>query len=1038
MQDGADGFQSFTDADGGRFRVAADVRAPLEALLASLRQAGTSAGAPCQSPPISGLRPLKLSARREVYAADLPGLPPLLLKRYPARRGLGGLLRDRVGVRAATELAMAREFERSGLPVPRGLACFAPSTKESHAPSWFVGVRLIGAVPLGTWLEQRFRPRDGAATKFAVVHRAMVQLARMHEAGLWHRDCHGGNLLLRDAEGPAATLWFIDLHGAAALGAVPDVARERETADLLHSLRYACSTDELEALADAPGRNLPSGERVRLALASRRNAHARSRGARAFVSSSRFAQANLASGGAVSHSRSLSLDDLAALIAAHESAIAADDDRVLRRGRRSTLTLLTHHSGAIVAKEFRGRGAVARAQAAFGNGVAAQARDLPVAEPLAVIAVERRRAIAMARAIEAAQPLHLAAHEADGVSGIGARVDAIAGAVQSLLIALIERRFVHPDLSLKNLLLREGVGAPEVRLVDLDAARPGARWSARRLAMALAQLGDLPESVFSMPRRVRFVRALVEATARRESAKWLLRASALRLAKRRHVEPQVTTRRAPGIASTLHVFGNWKWTGPAEPAVALAKAHGGTARLLLGPGPAGVHEQQLLPHTLTLGIDAHVLPALRKHWNPLRTGRAAAALLPHAQAIDPTLIVTHLDGDLAAALRIVDHLNRRPGIIRCVHEAGPRSALTRRLLARADILITPTHGLARELETELLLERFSVGVLETSVDRARFSPAPGQRERGRARLGIPDGEIVFGIVARIQRHRRFELLLAAWRQLLDAGVAPRLVIFGRGTHERELVHHPIRRLGLERIVQVAGYQDGDAYVDALAACDGGLFLVPGSDVSCRAVREWMAMAKPVIAMRRDPLPELIRDGVDGWLVDESSAALARAVRAAADRGRLATMGAVAAAQAHARFDPTKVAAIARAIGRMAALAVPGVATTCPARGTVTAAVRPGRLTAALALAARDGAGADDVVAFDPASSRDALLDLVTLTRRVRPRLLIVEPFREWDASALAAMRRLAPETWILTEPGTKVGSALDRTFPCHEVSDRPA
>ncbi|MBM4015499.1 MAG: glycosyltransferase, partial [Planctomycetes bacterium] len=720
-----------------------------------------------------------------------------------------------------------------------------------------------------------------------------------------------------------------------------------------------------------------------------------------------------------------------ALLAAHAAALAADDDRVVRRGRRSLLTRLPHAGGAVIVKESRGRGAAARARAAFGNGVAALARDLPVAAPLAAVLPSGDRGFALARAIDDELPLHLVAHEAIGTAE-PARVAAVTTAVLRLLAALIGSRFVHPDLSLKNLLLREGRDGCRVTLLDLDAARAGARWTTRRLARALAQLGDVPAAVLRKPARVRFVRSLLQATARPESVESLLRRSERLLARRRRIGAPPPTI-AAGCPASLHVFGNWKWTGPAEPAVALAHAFAPAARLLLGPGPAGPDEQQLVPHARARGLDPRVAPALSKHWNPLRTGRGAAALARAGQESSAVLIVTHLDGDLAAAARARGALAPRPALLRCVHDAGPRRALARGLLRRADLLVTPTHGLARELERDLALPTYAVGVLETSVDRDRFAFTAEKRERGRARLALAAERPVFGIVARIQSHRRFELLLAAWRLLADRGAPPQLLIFGRGTEEAALVHEPIRRLGLEECVRVPGYQDGDAFVEALAACDAGLFMVPGTDVSCRAVREWMAMGRAVVALRRAPLPELIDDGKDGWLAEESAEGLAAMVRTAAEPARLAEAGARAAAKAVRRFDPRRIAAVARLLGRMAVLARPGAAADNRLDAQVLAAVRPGRLEAAIELARRYGFGADELVAFDPARSRDALLDLVALARRARPRLLLVEPSPDWDSGARAAMRRLAPEVAVLVAAGATAG-ALERAFPAVEIA----
>jgi glycosyltransferase involved in cell wall biosynthesis len=75
---------------------------------------------------------------------------------------------------------------------------------------------------------------------------------------------------------------------------------------------------------------------------------------------------------------------------------------------------------------------------------------------------------------------------------------------------------------------------------------------------------------------------------------------------------------------------------------------------------------------------------------------------------------------------------------------------------------------------------------------------------------------------------------------------------------------------------MTGYHLAD-YPQLLAALDVKIFLVPGSDGSCRAVREAMAMGKPVIAARRGMLPELVQDGVSGFVVEDTPENLARAI-----------------------------------------------------------------------------------------------------------------------------------------------------------------
>jgi glycosyltransferase involved in cell wall biosynthesis len=193
------------------------------------------------------------------------------------------------------------------------------------------------------------------------------------------------------------------------------------------------------------------------------------------------------------------------------------------------------------------------------------------------------------------------------------------------------------------------------------------------------------------------------------------------------------------------------------------------------------------------------------------------------------------------------------------------------------------------------------------IDVVRF--APGRVAARRDALGVARNAFCVGIVARMQTHRRFEMLLEA-AQLARARVPGfQLVIVGRGTHQDAVARDPVRKLGLADTVRFAGYVAGDDYVATLASFDAKVFLVPGSDGSCRAVREALAMGVPVIATRRGILPELVRDGIDGLLVDETPEALADAIETLArDRARLATMAADARRGAVERFSFDRFAA----------------------------------------------------------------------------------------------------------------------------------
>jgi glycosyltransferase involved in cell wall biosynthesis len=96
------------------------------------------------------------------------------------------------------------------------------------------------------------------------------------------------------------------------------------------------------------------------------------------------------------------------------------------------------------------------------------------------------------------------------------------------------------------------------------------------------------------------------------------------------------------------------------------------------------------------------------------------------------------------------------------------------------------------------------------------------------------------------------------------------------------------------------------------------FLVPGSDGGCRAVLEAAACGIPAVTTRRGALPEIVRDGETGVLVDERPESLAAAWSALlADPSLRARMGRAARARAESCFTPARLAEAAESLYRQA-------------------------------------------------------------------------------------------------------------------------
>jgi glycosyltransferase involved in cell wall biosynthesis len=326
----------------------------------------------------------------------------------------------------------------------------------------------------------------------------------------------------------------------------------------------------------------------------------------------------------------------------------------------------------------------------------------------------------------------------------------------------------------------------------------------------------------------------------------------------------------------LHVTADWKWTGPAEPmlhAVAALRARGVQAELACPEAPPGL-APALAARARERGI-APVLPLERARGiRPWRDRGEIARLRALLADGGYRVVHAHHTRDHWLARRAAGGLGVRVVVSWHGGDPIPRLPWNRLRFGRAgaDGVAVLSEGLAEATRRWLGLDASRVAVVPGAVDAARFAPRPRSAALA-ASLGLEPGARVIGLVARLQRHRRVELLLDALVRARRDAPGLRLLVVGRGTHAREVLEEPVRRLGLDGVVVRAGYRGHD-YPDALALCDALVFLVPGSDGSCRALLEAMAMEIPAIATRRGILPETVADGECGRLVDEDAGALA--------------------------------------------------------------------------------------------------------------------------------------------------------------------
>lgn len=195
------------------------------------------------------------------------------------------------------------------------------------------------------------------------------------------------------------------------------------------------------------------------------------------------------------------------------------------------------------------------------------------------------------------------------------------------------------------------------------------------------------------------------------------------------------------------------------------------------------------------------------------------------------------------------------------------------VLRHAGRILTASHQVGNYLR-----QRFphkEIEQVDIPVDLEKFRPMP-KSQKLLNEFGLASREPLAGIVARVQKHKNFALLIDALELVVKEMPQFKFLIVGRGTLIDTIARQPIQKKGLQNQVIFTGYR-GEDYRDVLNLLDFKVFLYPGSDGACRAVREALACGKPVIATKRGILPELIKDGETGMLVDETPHALAKAM-----------------------------------------------------------------------------------------------------------------------------------------------------------------
>ncbi|MCE5227974.1 glycosyltransferase family 4 protein [bacterium] len=330
----------------------------------------------------------------------------------------------------------------------------------------------------------------------------------------------------------------------------------------------------------------------------------------------------------------------------------------------------------------------------------------------------------------------------------------------------------------------------------------------------------------------------------------------------------------------LHLIASERWSGAAVAAAELAAAQKASGHDVEFACRAGRGLERKLIELGLARADGFDL-----HRSMLRDRRE---LLRRVKDFD--VIHCHLPSDhLLAFAALGRKRNGKPLLVRTLHRgltAKPGLLRAKILKASADLYIVPSNS-DRDRLLAAGFAQNQVACVRGAVDIDRFRPgldgAPLRRE-----FNIDPAAPVFGTVSRMRRGRGQFDLLKAFASVARAVPTARWIVAGSGSEQALFRKQLAGRPDADRIIFI-GHRKDDL-PQAYAAMDVCVVPAPGSDGSCRAALEAMSCARPVVAMKRGALADIVVPNATGWLADSTESLSAALIEALNNPSRTRELG----------------------------------------------------------------------------------------------------------------------------------------------------
>jgi len=198
------------------------------------------------------------------------------------------------------------------------------------------------------------------------------------------------------------------------------------------------------------------------------------------------------------------------------------------------------------------------------------------------------------------------------------------------------------------------------------------------------------------------------------------------------------------------------------------------------------------------------------------------------------------------------------------------------VLEAADIIIGVSHHEIEQMKASLVFDASKVRYIPNGIDFSRFREIP-DGSIFRDRFGIPDISPVILYTGRLAVNKGLDTLLTSFTDVYKENPSCYLCLVGDDQGMGEKLRKQAAELGIGDSVIFTGHIEEMLFRDSYGAAD--VFVLPSEYEAFGIVLlEAMACKVPCVATKVGGIPEVIRDGIDGLLVEYKDArGLARAM-----------------------------------------------------------------------------------------------------------------------------------------------------------------